>query len=569
MAYSITKDCIQCDSCIPKCPVGAIKRVNDDYWIDPTICNGCEGYYDEPQCVTSCPVDSTVPFQAKKGRSKKQDRPTLSLELFLNEKNHSFASAIVMWELCNVLTQRLSLPWHTTETGEMCYERRVNRGRGLLQFWITPPPDGETITWDTTSSGASDEGSFSQTPGSSKVGLGQDHGSIEGQAADCLDQASATAAIANLDVRAACLHLIYAAYATGVDRPWEEEFVFGDRQIERYLGLDKRKDLSKLEKLRLIRDLVQQPCQLLATINWPAQGKIPGFSCDRERLWHLADIHHHFEEDELGCKHLVGLTFRIRAGIWAQHFLNQQGYWDRSAFYQYGSLPSCLLPEVMSNWQQHEGAMRMLLWLLFKTKMGHDQPITAQTLMRIAYGEERLVQANDNSAIYKRLLKTFECDLETLYYYGLKPVFDPKTYPPEIQPLWAKLAELPDDAEEALKFWTEDGSQNQRLTDSAPRGKWKRVLNARLLRFDLPDTWETRQSRRAKSKHKRNLNKNVVKKKTFSGAQVIAARKRLKISQRALAEQVGKSQSWIRDIEKGRFEASPKDQQMLSNVLKF
>lgn len=538
MPYSITKKCVQCDSCVPECPVDAIKVIDDQYWIDPTKCNDCEGYSDAPLCTLTCPVDSPIPLHAKKGRYRKQDRPTLSLELFPNGRNNSFASALVIWEVCNILSQQRSLPWNIDSDGALCYERQVKQGKGRLQFWITGDPvNSESMAYP-----------------------------LKGDDAE--------AAIANLDIRSACLHLIYAAYATGTDQPWNQEFVISDRQIEYYLGLDKRKDLSKLDKLSLIRDLALQPCQIMVSINWPRQGHIPEFSVHQQRLWHMVTIHHHFEEDELGCKHLVGLTFRVKAGEWATYFLNQQGYWNHTAFYQYGSLPFCLCPEIMGHWQQHEGAMRMLLWLLFKTRMGYDQPVTVQTLMRVAYGEERVLHASTESALHKRLLKTFENDLETLYYYGLKPVFDPKTYPLEIQPLWAKLVELPDDAEDALNFWMEDGGQDQRLTDAAPRGKWKRVFNARILQFELPENWEVKQSKSlARSRTSRGqrqrspMSKHAAK--SLSKEQMIEARKKLCLSQRHLAEKIGKSQSWIRDIEKGRFQPNSDDIATLRQILKL
>lgn len=537
MAYSITEKCIQCDSCIVECPVGAISIVDEQYWIDPTKCNNCEGYYDAPQCLTACPVDSPIPLQAKKGRYKNQERPALSFELFPNGKNNSFASAIVIWELCNLLSQRQSLPWKPDASGALCYERRVNRGKGILKFWIA-----------------------------------QGSGYID-ESINCLQEQEANAAIAKLDIRATCLHLIYAAYATGVKQPWENEFVISDRQIEHYLGLDKRKDLSKLEKLSLIRELALQPCRVVASISWPRQGRIPEFSMHQQRLWQMVAIQHHFEVDSLGCRHLVGLTFQVKAGEWSKYFLNQQGHWNHTAFYQYGSLPSCLCSEVMSSWQQHEGAMRMLLWLLFKTRMGYDQPVTVQTLMRVAYGEERVVQACSQTTLHKRLLKTFESDLETLYYYGIKPVFDPETYPSEIQPLWAKLIELPDDAEDALEFWINDGSQQQRLTDAAPRGKWKRVFNARILRFELPENWEIKQSRTASKRrlkgHHRPPSAAKRSRTVLSSEQIITARKQLCLSQRRLAEQMGKSQSWIRDVEKGRFQPSLNDQAMLRRILRI
>jgi DNA-binding transcriptional regulator YiaG len=453
--------------------------------------------------------------------------------LFLNGKNNSFASAIVMWEMCNILTQRQSIPWDTDEAGYYSYQRQVNRGRGLLKFWITENTDSE------------------------------DHALLQGE--------NAEDAIAGLDMRSACLNLIYAAHAMALDRPWEEDFVISDQQIERYLGLDRRKDLSKLDKLSLIKELAEQPCRVIASVDWPRHGKIESFSIDPSRLWHLRSTQYHFQEDQDGQKHLMGLTFTVRSGQWAEYFLNQQGYWNRSHFYQYGNLPRSLLTEIMSNWQQHEGAVRMMLWLLFKTKIGKEQRITVQTLLRVAYGEEKVINAvARRGSSQKRLLRTFENDLEVMNYYGLKPVFDPETYPPEIQPLWAKLENLPDDAEAALEFWTNDGSSNQRLTDAAPRGKWRSLLSARLLSFDCPEDWERKTSSKSKQKRQRKNRRSIsTKQSRLAGSQIVTARKRLKLSQRALAEQIGKSQSWIRDVEKDRFQVSTKDQALLRKILKL
>lgn len=55
--------------------------------------------------------------------------------------------------------------------------------------------------------------------------------------------------------------------------------------------------------------------------------------------------------------------------------------------------------------------------------------------MRIAYGEAKLLQAATQREERKRLLRSFESDLEVLNHYGLEPVFAPVTYPLEIQPL--------------------------------------------------------------------------------------------------------------------------------------
>ncbi len=532
MAYTVTSLCTQCNDCLPLCPTGAIKQENQKLWIDPLLCNNCEGFYEQPLCVTTCLSDAPVPLQAKKGRCKVDAKVNTSPRLFLNGKTQPFASAIVVWEACNVLAQRQSLPWQPDPAGNLCHRRQVSGGRGEITLCITDAPDAPTV----------------------------------------LAVEAAQTAIASWDIRAACLHLVYAAYATALERSWEQSFTLSDQEISKYLGLGKRKDLSKLAKLTLIQNLVEQPCHLLVTVDWSPQGKCKPISIPQSPLWHLIKTQRHFQEDDRGCQHLTGLTFTIQAGRWAEFFLNQQGAKAGTRFYQYGTLPQSLLLNVMSIWQQHEGVARMMLWLLFKTRMGAEQRITVSTLMRIAYGEQRVLKATTHREERKRLLRSFEGDLEVLNHYGLKPRFDPLTYPLEIQPLWARLADLPDDAEAALDFWTEDGSKDYRLTDAAPRDKWPRLMQARFLCFELPEDWESqaqppKKKQHQHQKHHAQVQVKQAERRALSGPQILAASKRLELSQRALASHLGKSQSWVRDIESGRLQVSSRDQQLLVKVL--
>ncbi|NRB06766.1 MAG: helix-turn-helix domain-containing protein [Richelia sp.] len=523
MPYIIpNKSCLGCDNCRPQCPTGAIRIENNKYWIDPSVCNNCEGYYPEPQCVKVCPNDSPIPLQAKKGRCKVELREATSPDLFANGKTNPFASSIVMWEGCNVLAQRTSLPWEIDDGGRLCYRRQVNQGRGEIVFHLADSPNKTTTE---------------------------------------LEQ------LEKFDIRAACLHLILAAHATTLDKPWEQVFTIDDRQIEKYLGLEKRKDLSKVVKLNLIKNLLQQACSLLVSVQWFRQGRIQEFSFAGTPLWHLQGMQHYFQEDQEGCQYLIGITFKVKAGIWAKYFLNRQGCKDKNAFYQYGNLPSTLLTNIMSIWQQHEGTARLMLWLLFKAKMGKEQRIMVPTLMRVAYGEEKVAMAATHRHNRKRLLRTFEKDLEVLNHYGIKVVFDPVTYPSVIQPLWAKLVDIPEDPDEALEFWINDAGANNRLTDTGPRGKWNQLMNARILFFELPPDWEQHITKSDRKVRENRYKKNAKGTSGLLGEQICQARKNLNLSQRELAKLAGKSQSWIRDIENGRLKAKIEDQELLRKVL--
>ena len=94
MAIKITEDCINCGACEPECPNNAIYEAgvewaiadgttikgsyvlksgavvnvgdqqapisSDTYYIVPDKCTECQGFHEEPQCASVCPVDCCV-----------------------------------------------------------------------------------------------------------------------------------------------------------------------------------------------------------------------------------------------------------------------------------------------------------------------------------------------------------------------------------------------------------------------------------------------------------------------------------------------------------------------------
>jgi ferredoxin len=60
MAMRITDECISCGACEPECPTNSISEGEDIYVINPETCVECVGYFDEPQCVSVCPVECIV-----------------------------------------------------------------------------------------------------------------------------------------------------------------------------------------------------------------------------------------------------------------------------------------------------------------------------------------------------------------------------------------------------------------------------------------------------------------------------------------------------------------------------
>ena len=61
MALMINNECIACDACLDECPTQAIEEGDPIYFIDADRCTECVGFYDEPSCISVCPVDCIVP----------------------------------------------------------------------------------------------------------------------------------------------------------------------------------------------------------------------------------------------------------------------------------------------------------------------------------------------------------------------------------------------------------------------------------------------------------------------------------------------------------------------------
>lgn len=60
MALKILDSCINCDMCDPECPNQAISLGEEIYEINPDLCTECVGHYDNPTCVSVCPIDCII-----------------------------------------------------------------------------------------------------------------------------------------------------------------------------------------------------------------------------------------------------------------------------------------------------------------------------------------------------------------------------------------------------------------------------------------------------------------------------------------------------------------------------
>ena len=144
-------------------------------------------------------------------------------------------------------------------------------------------------------------------------------------------------------------------------------------------------------------------------------------------------MRYHYQTNLFGNKTIVGMSFIVRAGLWAKYFLNEEGNRSRTAYFQRGILPKLLLESIMSLWQQREGAARLMVWLLFKTQT-HQEALPVKTLLEVAYGITAVEQAKSDRVKRKKIVNDWDEVLMSLKERGWRLRFD-ETYPVEIQPL--------------------------------------------------------------------------------------------------------------------------------------
>ncbi|MBF0109932.1 MAG: 4Fe-4S binding protein [Magnetococcales bacterium] len=60
MAYRIDTPCTGCWACLPLCPNDAIRPHGTIFTIKVSHCTECDGEFDDPQCVSICPVEEAI-----------------------------------------------------------------------------------------------------------------------------------------------------------------------------------------------------------------------------------------------------------------------------------------------------------------------------------------------------------------------------------------------------------------------------------------------------------------------------------------------------------------------------
>ena len=408
--------------------------------------------------------------------------------LFPNSQTNVAALSQVLHGVAEVLSQKMDLLWKAEVSSTLSYEKEVEGGKGKVFYYVTD--------------------------------------NLETPQAEMASEA-ALAVIDKFDPRACAVHLIYCALAASLDKPWEGNFVIDDRQLLEYTGLVKRRDLCRHEQLSILDDLLQQPTQVLASIAWPKQGEVEAFTIPDLKIWDVC-IEREFKTDKTGDHKLVGLKVTGKPGEWTKYFLNKGEY-----YCQTGIITKKTVQKLFSIGKQNAGAARLLIWLTFEIQSGfQDNSVMGFTLMKIAYGADKVMIAHSDRQKRRQMADDLETDLKVVKEAGWQV---------ELQ---AELA------------WLTGNNRTKR-----PIGYWKELLNTKW-RFHLPAEVEERLIV--------PLGEPIANRiQPPSGNVIREARKAKGWSRAFFAETMGKSVSWVDAVETGHRQVSQKDLSNLINQLQL
>jgi DNA-binding transcriptional regulator YiaG len=235
----------------------------------------------------------------------------------------------------------------------------------------------------------------------------------------------------------------------------------------------------------------------------------------------------------------------------------------------------------MSLWHHNEGAVRLMTWLLFKTKVNQTSPLTVEMLMNVAFGTSLIEAAKASSNERKKLLRRWETALRVLLERGWNIKHDPDTYPLQYWPALLDtepLAQIPDNPEEAAQFWSEDAdlSPGGRLTDLTRRTRhsFEQLLSGKL--WILPPADIAGKLDEIDECKKKKRKKDLAKKQSapsqdysaLTGQQLKDQRISLGLSQRDLSTLTGISQKMISLLENGERRLSETNRERLLKVFR-
>ncbi len=248
------------------------------------------------------------------------------------------------------------------------------------------------------------------------------------------------------------LHLLFASYCMEQEEPWECSVVIPIDRIIGDLGIQRRTDWTRRQKIEAVVQDAGLLNSLGVKITWQQGEQDLGVrAC---RMWDIAvDFVTTSDVGTEGeCPRDVTLT--VRPGLWAENFLNHDSP-------QYCNIPRNIFQ--MDHYHNPIAApMSLHLFFQARIKIPRGQPMRFRVghLLEEVLGEQQLAIISADRRKRNRLADKWDQALITLSGCGFSVAFDDEKYPLELRDQY---------------FTGEPGSPSR---PRRPRGYWKRLMKA-------------------------------------------------------------------------------------------
>ncbi|MBQ14918.1 MAG: hypothetical protein CMQ17_11055 [Gammaproteobacteria bacterium] len=257
--------------------------------------------------------------------------------------------------------------------------------------------------------------------------------------------------VSKFDIGVVSLHLLFAAYAmqaqNGCFGPASSSIkgtnlikMLGmDRRIRNpSVGNDGKQFLTKSMKLLHLVELVQSLSRLSVRVFWKDSQKNCNVSLSP--LWEVCIDYLGGNSFDQSLKNPEEVIIRVRAGLWAEKFLNPEAAEDKTAstLFQYGLLAASTL---RINPYQEGLAAQLAVELTFRSRINRGKSrckvdtLWKEVLPDTDSGKRNRFQSRKQRY---RMKQRWDSALTTLKNLGWRIEFDDSTYPLEYRPPWAK-----------------------------------------------------------------------------------------------------------------------------------
>jgi hypothetical protein len=252
--------------------------------------------------------------------------------------------------------------------------------------------------------------------------------------------------INQLGLETAYMFLLFASYATDMEKPWEGTFSFKATDVIS-MGLfnwNKRSDLSIGQKLKKLGELAQQVASLSIAIN-NLDLKLMTYAAEIQAMWrlklqYLGQLSLTIDSNKpnkISYEPEEPTELIITAGPndWVKPFQDSGNF---SSLYEYGFLAKSTL---LINPYRQPMAAALAVFLTIMSRIQTSGKYKIKTLLnRLGYlsKESQLQTIQNNRQKRNELIEKWDNALLTLHELGWQIEFDPDTYLESIQPSWKR-----------------------------------------------------------------------------------------------------------------------------------